>query len=436
MLVRPYRPETPGNLRDSETPRRAVVSRFVDLKSEIHRFLLRFDACNRHLLVACSGGPDSAAMSHAVSELAREGNVLSAELLHVDHGLRPESQDDAARVRELGARLGLPVAVEIVSVPTKGSLEAAARDVRYEAFERVAHNRGDAFVLTGHTASDQSETLLMRMVRGTGLQGLGGIPRKRGRYLRPLLSCTREEILDYIQHTGLEILNDSMNEDERFYRVRVRKRWMPMLCSENPKIHEAMGRLAEEARSHDSAVLYGARVLLERARVEEALDVSTLLQAPAAVRRRAVCLWLEPFGIAPVDSAHWRDIEKLLEPPLKGSATLCLSGGRICREYGQLVVNAPFSTQPEISVAGLAEPFSVRSWQPGDRMKPQRLRGRSKKLSDLFVDAKVPRRLRTEARVVINHSGEIDWAEHVGLAFLADCEVNLTTSTSVAINKH
>lgn len=405
----------------------------MPLLRDILEFLRQHEACDTHLLIACSGGPDSAALAHAISVFVKEKKIASAALLHIDHGLRPESGEDARKVEALGATLGLPVIVEKVSVQKGASLEAAARDARYEAFERIAKAQNTGFVLTGHTSSDQSETVLMRITRGTGIQGLAGIPEKRDRYLRPLLRTSRDQVLSYIQLTGIQTLNDSMNNDRRFLRVRVRKDWLPALRAENPNVDEALNRLSNEAKSYDEVVRYSSEVVLRDAERNGGLDVEVLLQAPSAIRRRAVCSWLDGFGLGPIESTHWQSIESLLEEPSAGTSTICVPGGRIHREYGSLT--AGNATKPsDVSVRGLAEPFSVRTWKAGDRMKPKRLRGRTKKLSDLFIDAKVPKRIRRSAQVVVNQSGEIVWAEHVGLAFQADFEVNLTTSTSVAIN--
>ncbi|OGK94457.1 MAG: tRNA lysidine(34) synthetase TilS, partial [Candidatus Rokubacteria bacterium RBG_16_73_20] len=173
------------------------------------------------VLAAVSGGADSVALLHALVALAPAWR-LRLSVLHVDHGLRPDAARDAEFVRALGARLGVPVEVARVAVSPRGSLEAAARAARYAALAAAADRVGAARIALGHTADDQAETVLMRLLEGAGVRGLAGIPPVRGRFVRPLIERRRAEVVAELGRTGLAWVEAPTNADPRFLRNRVR----------------------------------------------------------------------------------------------------------------------------------------------------------------------------------------------------------------------
>ena len=212
-------------------------------------------------LLAVSGGPDSVAMAAAMSELAEDFPV-DLGVAHLDHAIRPESAGDASWVAELAARLALPHFGERIDVPglraeEKLTLEEAARRARYSFLETTARHWGAGFVATGHTADDQAETVLFRVIRGTGLAGMAGIPRSRPispqsahvQLVRPLLDCTREEVLAFLEDRGLDFLNDESNFDVDIQsRARIRHELLPLLERyHNPDVRAALVRLAARA---------------------------------------------------------------------------------------------------------------------------------------------------------------------------------------------
>ena len=405
--------------------------------------------------VACSGGPDSAALAHACLRLARGGVLGPVTLLHVNPGLRPEAGEDAEGVRALAAQGGSRAVIRDAMVDrARASLEAAARDARYAALDGLAIELGLRWIVTAHTASDQAETVLMRIMRGTGVVGLAGIPRARGIYLRPLLEVTRAEIEAYCERFGVVTVADRMNEDPGFLRNRVRRRWLPALRAENPRIGEALCRLAAAAAGERAVLEYAAETLLGQARVPApggmpdsavALDLACLTPAPAAVRAHVMRLAAARAGTRPLEARHLRALDALATRPAArgGSAWLSLPGGSAVREYDRLMFVGRAASPVEvddalarIQVTGADGPYVVRRWQPGDRMRPARLRGRSRKLGDLFIDARVPRRLRARAAIVIRAAdGVIVWAEHIGPAFGCDVSVCLTPGIRLASNK-
>ena len=216
----------------------------------------------RPLLVAVSGGPDSLALLHLLHTLSGRP-PLSLHVAHLNHGLRgPETEEDARYVCEVADRLSLPVTVEAADVVAfrrerRLSWEAAAREVRYAFLSRTADRVGAAAVVLGHTADDQAETVLLHLLRGSGLQGLRGmLPHtvrrshdgtRRVALLRPLLRVTREETEAYCQARGLTPRHDPSNLEERYTRNRIRHRLLPSLAQYNPSIREALVRLARTA---------------------------------------------------------------------------------------------------------------------------------------------------------------------------------------------
>jgi len=213
------------------------------------------------ILVAVSGGPDSTALLHILNELAPAGG-FSLAVAHLDHAIRPESSADAEFVREMAAALALPFVVERADVPARAqkekiSLELAARRARIEFLTRAAEELGADRIAGGHTADDQAETVLFRILRGTGVRGLAGIPPVRVdrshhglRFIRPLLSLRRGEIVRYLNERGLKWRTDATNLSEEHTRNRIRNALLPQLEEEyNPRLREALVRLSELARS-------------------------------------------------------------------------------------------------------------------------------------------------------------------------------------------
>ncbi|MBA3392080.1 MAG: tRNA lysidine(34) synthetase TilS, partial [Deltaproteobacteria bacterium] len=287
---------------------------------------------------------------------------------------------------------------------------AAAREVRYAALARLADELGAVAVLLGHTARDQAETVLMRIVRGTGPAGLAGMPARRDCFVRPLLALGRETIDTYVVARGLAVWDDPMNVDPSFARVRMRRELLPALRRENPQLDAALLRLASSAAEWLEVIDAAAAPFATLP-----IACAALARQPAAIRKRAVCLALEALAIDH-DAVHLTAIDELVCAPPHGELSVDLPGARIVRTYDALAVAVtPPRHAPLVPPPG---PYAMRLWQPGDRMRPARLKGRSRKLSDLYTDAKIPRAARAQARVVVRTTdATIVWAEHVGIAF-------------------
>jgi tRNA(Ile)-lysidine synthase len=367
--------------------------------------------------VACSGGADSMALADAAIEVA---GAAAVAVLTIDHGLAADSARVAGEVAAWARGRGAAAAVERVAVARRASIEAAARDARYAALERLADGLGARVVLVGHTARDQAETVLLRLLRGTGPTGLAGIPPARGRFVRPLLGLGRDAIDAYVAARGLPTWHDPMNDDLRLARVRVRRELLPRLRGENPRLDDALRRLAAQAAEWRDVIDH-----LAAPHARFPIACATLADLPAAVRKRAVSLALEGAGIDH-DAAHLDALDRLVLRAPAGTLRVDLPGARLARVYDLLDLDAEppatspagaLSPSPPPDLTPPSGPYLVRIWRPGDRMRPARLKGRSRKLSDLYIDAKLPRALRATARVlVLTTTGAIVWAEHLGVA--------------------
>lgn len=372
--------------------------------------------------VACSGGADSVALADAAVTALGAKRVV---VLHVDHQLQRGSAAVGRRVAELAAALGCEVEILPVKVAKGASLEDQARAARYAALEAAATRRHLACVLAGHTARDQAETVLLRVLRGTGPGGLAGIPARRGIHRRPLIELPRADIEAHVAARRLVAIADPMNDDRRFARVRMRKDLMPALAAENPRLEDALCRLARSAGEWAAHVDGAAAALVARGAELRADDLAA---AGPAIGKRALQLLAAP---AALDADHLDAAWALVTAPARGTRGVDIPGARIERAYSKIVVRlkGEAASDPELLVVeGPDGPYAIRPWRPGDRMRPARLRGRSRKLSDLYVDARIPRSSRGRARVVVAQSGEIVWAEHVGPA--AGATIHVVTASN------
>lgn len=304
-----------------------------------HRLLRRGD----RVLVAVSGGPDSTALLHALT-LLRPEYALALRVCHVHHGLRPEADRDARFVEELATRLDCPATVERVSVPLGPgrSPEEAARAARYAALARAADGFGAQRVALGHTADDQAETVLMRLLQGAGPRGLAGMPIRRGRLVRPLLGVGRVAVHAHLAASGLAALEDATNRDPKFLRNRVRHELLPLLALHwGPRIPEALRRVARASREMvealDALLLPRVPELVRPGPAGWAVAVASLRDLPPGAAK--ALLRLAIAGVAPegalragLRASHLTALSALLEAPPGSRVRL---PGRVVVERGR-----------------------------------------------------------------------------------------------------
>src|SRR5262245_12436601 len=321
------------------------------LMRELAQALPRLGLEGRALLVAVSGGVDSVALLHGLQEIG-EGQGLKLQVAHVNHGLRgEESEADQLAVEELAARLGLPVRSARVDPgarraegPSRDrpSPEEAARELRYAALRRMAEEMGADCIVTAHTADDQAETVLLRLLRGTGPDGLGGMPERSadGKIARPLLGVGRADVLRFARERGLAWREDASNTSRAFARNRLRHDWLPGLARAfNPRLLRALSDLAE-AQRRDSEWI-GALVEREAlARFEEEgeglrIDAAGWRQLPEGLSRRLARRALERCGAARlVSRRHLERMDAFLRRGPVGRAIELPGGLRLTRDRG------------------------------------------------------------------------------------------------------
>lgn len=295
------------------------------------------------VLVACSGGADSLALAAATAFVAsRMGR--RAGLVTVDHGLQPGSAPRAAAVAEWGRAYGLaPAVVATVDVTGRaGGPEAAARQARYEAVVRVAHQHRVAAVLLGHTRDDQAETVLLAMVRGAGARGLAGMPGRRVvdgvTLLRPLLDIGRSQTVAGCAALGLTPWTDPHNDDPAFTRPRARRLLASLVESLGPAVVTNLARTAALAAA-DTEALDELAAGAAGPDPDGTLPVAALAGFAGAVRTRVLRRWALDLGVPGAALAHRHVIAlDALVVDWHGQGPVHLPGGiSVARTAGRLV---------------------------------------------------------------------------------------------------
>jgi tRNA(Ile)-lysidine synthase len=410
------------------------------------------------VLVAVSGGPDSVALLDVLCSL-RAPLALALSVAHVHHGLRPEADAEAEAVERLCARLGVACRVERVTVrraPPWDGLEAESRRARHAALARAAHAVGAARIATGHTADDQAETVLMRLLQGAGPRGLGGIAPVRGALISPLIETRRTDVVAHLDARGLTAAEDASNRDPRFLRSRIRHDLLPFMAElTGGSVVEALGRSAAAARAVVGDLEARARADLERAATRDAagftLEVGPLeaqpLELAAETIRQAAALLGET---RPLRGPAQRALRRLLgeaprrravrlgrlvversgrrlrvgPPALSAVATRAWAAPGVLEmpEIGQRLTARVFTRGPDYVVprepahaafdADLLPPaLTVRARRRGDVFAPFGAAG-LRRLKSFLIDAGVPRWQRPRTPLV-EAGGDIVWVAGV-----------------------
>lgn len=261
------------------------------VKTQIEKYCISDSGFPLRITAALSGGADSVAMLHALYSLKNE---LGFELCacHVNHNLRGEESDrDEMFVRRLCRFLDIPLYVKNIKVleymKKHDSVEECARNIRYTFFEEV---RCNGLIATAHTASDNCETVLINMTRGTALSGVCGIPERRDNIIRPVLRCTREEIEEYCRANSLDFVTDSTNLSDDYVRNKIRHNVIPLLCEINPSLFAAISRMTEAVSLDDSYLDKAAAAEMKKAEKSGGYSVIYLSQLDECILRRIVTM--------------------------------------------------------------------------------------------------------------------------------------------------
>jgi tRNA(Ile)-lysidine synthase len=414
------------------------------------------------VVVAVSGGPDSVCLLSVLHALAKDLE-LTLHVAHLDHRFRgEESAADARFVAGLAKELGIAATSESRDVPLycaeRGlSAQAGAREVRYAFLQQCAQATGARRLAVGHTANDQAETLLMRLVRGAGLSGLSAIPPVRENIIRPLIGATRNDVLAYLQEQGIDFRTDPSNEKPLYTRNRVRHEMLPVLERFNPRIIETLAAEAVLLRDENEAVEATLPAALQKVLSAEGEAVRIRREEFGrllpALRRRILRKAIELVaGDDAVDLSWIRTGEALdFMAEAQSGRSMEVPGDLLLeREYDDLVIRAreqetvfcvPLAVPGETVVPAarlvmetaildavadpgadggnylwqavfdydkILLPLYLRNRRPGDRFRPAGMGGRSKKLQDYFVDEKVPK-MRRNAAPLLASEQDVVW---------------------------
>ena len=453
-----------------------------NILSTIHRYSM-IESGGR-VLVAVSGGPDSVVLLHGLFTL-RDDLGVELHVAHMNHSIRGEESDkDAEYVRELSAKMGLGFTVEKADIPQIRktlhlSEEEAARLVRYEFLERTAAVVGAKYIAVAHTADDQVETVLINLLRGSGLDGISGMPLVRGLIVRPLINVRRSEVERYVELHDLHPRTDLTNLQPKYTRNRVRLELLPLLRREyNSSVDTAILRLAELARDDVAYMDMAAEssladTIMERDETSISLNAVAFVQSPLALRRKMVRMLagMVRGSIADIGFVHIEDLLRMLDMGKdfrydmpgglyveRRNDALVFSMTRLSEHplvYCKVLETPGTTSLPEISLvveseivtgpieakrprdsmdivldySTVAGEVSVRNWQKGDRIRPLGLDG-AKKVQDVFVDRKIPRVLRDRIPIIVDEE-KVLWV--AGLAVSEQSKVTDETSDFLII---
>ena len=386
--------------------------------SKLPAFISRYGMISPGERVVCavSGGADSMALLWAMYCL-KEKLQIDLAAAHFNHGLRgAESDRDEKFVRDFCARYDIPFFCQKSNVMTgKKGLEAAARDARYGYLQTLPGK-----IATAHTANDNAETVLMHLVRGTGLKGLGAISPVKGNVIRPMLTVTRDEVLAFLEEYHIPFVTDSSNETDRFLRNRLRHNVVPLLIQENPRLAEDLSAMALLLREDEQELSILAQPVT---------DVEALQNMSAPRRSRCLMAFLKANSVPEPEREHIALLESLVFSQRPSARADFPGGVTVTRNYGKLEVlgctqriepaalKCPGVTEiPNLGLqiickeitdgaADTVQPVGdliVRSRQQGDCI---RLPGGTKSLKKLFIDRKIPASRRSQIPVVADDMG-------------------------------
>ncbi|OKP87007.1 tRNA lysidine(34) synthetase TilS [Paenibacillus sp. P32E] len=421
------------------------------------------------IVVAVSGGPDSVALLHILYEIALNRIPLTLICAHVNHGFRAESAEEAESVRAMARELGLPFEMAEFDIPSlikESGLgpEGAARQKRYQFLIDTAHRYGARSVALAHHADDQAETVLMRMLRGSGPSGLGGMRWKRTEkkveLIRPFLRINKTALVELCQQEGFSYAEDASNLKTEYRRNAVRLELIPTLEEYNPRVKQSLLQLSEIVQAEDEFMeaaagkCFDELVLVDSGKCS--LKRTSFAAVPSALQRRLIKLILNYLS-ADSSSLDFSKIEAVRRGTLQEHPTvwsLNLGSGLTCmRQYDNIVfLSKPPKQQlsytyrlslphPRIEIKEIGKvltmsvlerenfsvlgedfgemlawfdsselvlPLTIRSRLPGDTIRVMGLNG-SKKVKDIYIDDKIPSSERSAIPLVCDGLGNIVW---------------------------
>lgn len=427
-----------------------MVEQFIaKVKATVAKYQLL--AKGDKVLLAVSGGPDSVALLHWFFA-CQEELKLKLHIFHLNHLVRPEASAEAAFVANLGEQLNIPVTIKEFNVKKycqehKVSLQVGARVIRYQFLTEVASEVQAQKIALAHQANDQAETVLRNLLKGTGLKGLAGMPIKRDQIIRPLLQCSRREILAYLEALGANYIIDPSNLDPSYLRNYLRLKVVPLFLHKNPRFIEQLSILSQllaedEAYLNEAAQQFYAGELL-KVNDEVHLKLHRLQTLAPAIGKRVLRLAIADVkgDLQKITFTHtnllWESMVqttklKALNLPDKTvvlrendclvvyklsavvATKLKLEAGK-STYFNDYQITLELTTKDKMQFAPLTHwldaekiswPLFVRSVKPGDRFRPLGMLG-SQKLQDFLVNVKVKKRERAKLPLIVTADDKI-----------------------------
>jgi len=470
------------------------------LEEKILQTIKKFDmlSFNDRVLLGVSGGPDSVTLLNVLLSLKKRYN-LSFFIAHLDHMLRgEESDEDVIFVKKLAQELGLPCEVKscnLTEITQKEhlTLEEAARKYRYKFYSESAKKFKANKIALGHNADDQVETVLMRFLRGTGLEGLMGIPPVRGKIIRPLIECSREDIEEYCKEKKIKYRLDSSNKKVIYFRNKIRLELLPLLSQGyNKNIKDIMLRL-RSIISEVSVYLNQETELLfkEVARQESPeiiiIDLKKFTPLSLALKRRIIRKSIEVVkgNLYSISFRHNNEILELTEHQLGEKEIYLPDNLRVRKSYNKIMIykkrisqgqaeRIPIPWEYDILIPGKTEikplgikveikklnsadiksslyftrkkskgeflefidynkvklPIKLRNRRSGDKFYPLKMKG-LKKVKDFFIDNKIPKSHRDLIPILVDNKDQIIWI--VGMRLADRVKINSDTKKVLCI---
>ena len=412
---------------------------------KVIEFLKKTIDKNTSLVVACSGGPDSMCLLDLVTKLKDELN-LNIIVAHVNHKLRSESEEEAKMVENYSTENNLIFELlEITDYINGNFSEEDARKRRYKFFNEVIEKYHATALLTAHHGDDLIETILMRLTRGSNLSGYIGIKEisqnEKYKTLRPLLSVTKDEIINYLKENNIPYRLDKTNQELKHTRNRYRHVVLPFLKKENPKVHEKYLKFSKELIEYDNFV--NTYISNNKFIVDNSIVINKVSNETDFIKRKCLELLVKDIQSKDYFDISDEQMNNLMKLYNQSNKSINLNNNYIgINGYGKIYIkkkenkvlneiifdkdtlledfilyyNSPDGDNSNsciyLDINEISLPLKIRSILPGDKIKVKNLNG-SKKISDIFIDSKVPKDKRSTYPILVDSQNTVLWVPNL-----------------------
>ncbi len=421
---------------------------------EVEKFLNNLLNINDTIVVATSGGPDSMCLLSILNKL-KDKYKLKLICAHVNHGLRSESENEKKFVENYCVINNIIFEyMKIDSYINAKFSESEGRKKRYTFFNELMNKYQAKYLMTAHHGDDLIETVMMRIVRGSNLKGYLGISRINNNIIRPLLTVSKKEILDYLKENNVEYVIDKSNEDEKYTRNRYRKHLLPFLKSEDENVHLKFLKYSEELNSYNEYVNRVIKSKIDNIYKDNKINIKELLKEDEFIVKKIieyVIIEIQRDNLFNISDSQFKEILKLIKD--NSNKQIDLANNYIarvsynnliiekknninsyCYEFkDKLVINNKLIERIEksdkksnfilrINSEDIKLPLRVRTIKDGDKMQVKNLNG-TKKVKDIFIDSKIDIKKRRDYPIVTDSNDNIIWIPGIKKSIF-DKEIN------------